>query len=340
MAIPFRLFETLIDGERACGRAFAKQIVQPARPFADHRLEDEVPVLSGNSSGKPRSLTWHAAHKSRHSYSNLLKMIWANFQINNCLDLAAQMSFFFVLALFPFLLVVAAIIGWLPSTDLWHNFAQWITDYLPSDSRRLVFATILDLTRSRSGFLSFGLIGMVWAASGGFTTLMAALDVAYEVEETRGFWRRRAIAVCGTALSGVFFVASFGVLTFGHWSAARLVSGQAGSFLRLPLEVGRWLVTLLLMCLALDLVNHFLPNLNRPWRWITPGRLLVATMLVVASMAFNLYVRYFANYPHVYGALAGFIILMVWVYVASLILLVGAETDRAIERLKEQGEYV
>ena len=103
---------------------------------------------------------------------------------------------------------------------------------------------------------------------------------------------------------------------------------------RIPIEIARWLVTLLLMCLALDLMNQFLPNRDRPWRWITPGRLFVAIMFVLASFGFNVYLRYFANYPRVYGALAGFIVLMMWIYIASLILLVGAEIDNNLERLE------
>jgi membrane protein len=294
-------------------------------------------VPAGNGA-KTHSLTWKAvSDQSRHAYWSLLRTIWADFESHNCLDLAAEMSFYFVLSLFPFLLLVAAIIGWLPSTNLWHNFAQWITNYLPSESRNLVFATVLDLTRGYSRFLSFGLAGTLWAASSGFTTLMDALNITYEVKETRSFWRRRAITLWATVLSALFFIASFGVLAFGHWAACMLLDAHWVHTLRVPFEIARWLATLLLMCLALDLMNHFLPNVKRPWRWLTPGRLFVAVMFVVASIGFNLYVRYFANYPRLYGALAGFIILMVWVYVASLILLVGAETDQAMERSKEHG---
>ncbi len=297
-----------------------------------------VPPDPGN---KSPSLTWVAPeYNSRRFLSDLLKMVWTDLQNDNCLDLAAQMSFYFVLSLFPFLLVIAAVIGWLPSTTLWHNFAQWVTNYFPSGARKIVFTAILDLTNGYGSFFSFGLLVTMWAASTGVVSLMDALNIAYEVKETRGFWRRRALALTATALAAIFFLASFGALAFGHWAVVAFSADvNLIHITHIPFEIARWLVTLLLMCLALDLMNHFLPNRDRPWRWVTPGRLFVALTFVIASIGFNLYVRYFANYPRLYGALAGFIILMMWIYIASLILLVGAEIDNALEHIKREGKF-
>jgi membrane protein len=150
--------------------------------------------------------------------SDLAREVWVDIQNDRCLDLAAQMSFYFVLSLFPFLLVIGAIVGWLPSTSLWRDFAQWITDYMPRESRRLVFATILDLTRGSTRFLSLGLLATVWTASSGFVSLMESLSVAYGVNETRGFWKKRVLAIAATAIGAFFFVASFGLLAVGHWA--------------------------------------------------------------------------------------------------------------------------
>ena len=276
----------------------------------------------------------------RRRFLELVKTTWADVQNDNCLDLAAQMSFYFVLSLFPFFLVIAAVVGWLPSTDLWQNVVQWITDYLPRDSRRLVFATILDLTRSHTGFLSFGLLATIWTASSGFVSLMESLSIAYGVRETRSFWKKRIVAVCATAIGAFFLLASFGLLTFGHW-AAGAISFHLRSVLpfQMPWELARWSATLVLMFFGLDLINYFLPNGDRPWRWLTPGTALVGLSFFMASMAFNFYLQHFSNYPKFYGTLAGFIILMVWIYISSVILLIGAETDNAMEKLKALGAF-
>jgi membrane protein len=296
-----------------------------------------VQIRSGNSAN---FLDRGASEfKVRRFLADLAREVWADVENDRCLDLAAQMSFYFVLSLFPFLLVIGAIVGWLPSTNLWRDLAQWITDYLPRESRRLVFATILDLTRGYTRVLSLGLLATVWTASSGFVSLMESLSVVYGVRETRGFWRKRAVALSATAIGAFFLVASFGLLASGHWAALAISVHLRTIFpFEIPWEVARWLATLLLMFLGLDLIHYFLPNGNRPWRWLTPGTLFVALTFVSASVGFNFYLRHFDGYPRFYGTLAGFIILMTWIYISSVILLIGAETDNAMRRLKEHGE--
>ena len=122
-------------------------------------------------------------------------MIWNDVLADNCIDLAAQMAYYFSLSFFPLMIVIAALIGLLPSTNIWHNLAQWIADYLPRDSRRVVFSTILELTEDSAGFLSFGLVTAIWTASSGFVSLMESLTVAYGARDTRGFWKKRVIAI-------------------------------------------------------------------------------------------------------------------------------------------------
>jgi membrane protein len=253
---------------------------------------------------------------------------------DDCLDLSAQMSFYFVLSLFPFFLVVAAIIGWLPSTALWQAFMHWVIDYLPMDSRVLVLSTILSLTRNYSSYLSIGLVFTIWSASSGFMSLMESLSVAHGLRETRGYWRRRLIATCATIGTALFALASFAVLGVGHRLGVDFAASQ--QWLAIPFEIGRWLATLVLAILALDLMNYFLPNWRRRWRWITPGTLFVAIAVSLATIGFDYYLEHFNGYPRLYGTLASFIILMVWIYIANLILLVGAEADTAIDQLNHQ----
>ncbi len=278
-----------------------------------------------------------AAESLAQRFSRIVKEIWKCQMDDDCLDLAAQMSFYFSLSLFPFLMVLAALVGWLPSTTLWHNLAQWIADYLPPESRKLVFATILDLTRGSTGFLSFGIVATLWTASSGFVCLMESLTAAYGSKERRGFLKKRIIALFATVIGGIFVALSFAVLTFGHWAAV-LILVNFKSFLHFPepWELARWLATLLLMLFGLSLIYNFLPDVKRPWHWVTPGSMCVAVTVVGASACFNFYLRYFGNYSKVYGAMAGFIVLMAWIYMTSLILLIGAETDSVLEKLKRR----
>lgn len=288
------------------------------------------------SSSRAHSFSWapSSLYTGRRLWE-LAKIIWADSINDNCLDLAAQMSFYFSLSLFPFLIVIAAFVGMLPSSTLWHNLAEWMTNHLPQEVRSTVFKLILDLTQNSTRFFSLGLIATIWSASSGFVSLMESLTVAYGARETRGFWRKRAIAICVTLLGAVFLVGSFGLLTFGH-KLARATPIRLESLFRFNAswELTRWLASLLLMVLGLDLINYFLPNVRRCWHWLTPGTVFVVLTVVAGSGGFNFYVHHFGNYPRFYGAMAGFAILMTWIYLASLILLIGAETDSVLDNLK------
>ena len=266
--------------------------------------------------------------------SDLLGRIWQRIQSDHCIDLAAEISFYFSLSLLPFCLVLAMVVGWLPSTLLWKPFATWIVTYLPVESQHVIFSTILGLIDYSAGFLSFGLITALWSASSGFVSLMESLSVVYAGSDSRSYWRKHAIATCVTLLAMVFALACFGLTAFGHWGFEWFSLELRGWSLPRPLwELGRWIVTLIVMCLAVDLVNFVFPDVRRPWHWLTPGTAFVVLTLVASSAGFNLYFRHFNSYPRIYGALGGFIILMLWIYIASLILLIGAETDREVEVL-------
>jgi membrane protein len=268
-----------------------------------------------------------------HIPPTVWKRIWNHIQEDDCVDLAAQMSFYFVLALFPFCLVLAVVIGWLPSTTLWRSFATWMVTYLPADSRALVFSIAVGLSKGSPGFLSLGLVGSVWSTSSGFVSLLESLSIAYGVRDTRSFWRKHVIAVLATIIAAIFALACFGLAAFGHWELeSKLTELTAWDPPPVVWAIGRWTAVLIIMCLAIDLINFVMPCIKRPWRWITPGTAFVALTTMLSSFGLNLYVEHFSSYPRIYGTLAGFIVLMLWLYIASLILLIGAETDRELER--------
>lgn len=265
------------------------------------------------------------------------RAVWMRVLDDDCIDMAAQVSFYFVLSMFPFFLVVAAIVGWLPSTTIWQQFVHWIMLYVPRLSRTLLFATILDLTHGQTGFLSFGLFTAIWSASSGFASLMEALTTAYGSKDTRGFWTKRILAIGATIGAALFFLLSFGLWSIGHWAAALSPALRAVVQFQSRWDIAWWLVTVLLACLGVDLINYLLPDVKRRWHWLTPGTFLVVLSFILSSLAFNFYVRHSPMLPRVYGTLAGFIILMMWIYVSTLILLVGAEIDRMIEIFQQRG---
>jgi len=232
---------------------------------------------------------------------------------------------------------MAVMVGRLPYSSLWANFATWIVRYLPADSRNLVLITIIRLMKYSPGLLSFGLLATVWSASAGFVSLMESLSIAYGTKDTRSFWLKHVIATGFTVLAAVFALGTFGVMAFGHWELPRLLArATSWSVSTLLAETGRWAATIVLLLLGIDLVNYLLPGGRRHWRWVTPGTLFVTLTLVFSTAGFNLYFYFFNSYPRIYGALGGFIVLMLWIYIASVIVLVGAEADSEIEKLASE----
>src|SRR5262249_50120594 len=150
--------------------------------------------------------------RHRISIKELAKRVWKEIDTDNVPGLAAQTSYYFVLALFPFLIFLAALVGTLPFTGLWDEVLSWITLHLPAKSQRLIFETVNRLTRGWGGFLSLGLLGTTWAACSGLMNLMCSLNAAYEVKETRNFWKRLGLAFLILFVLNFLFVGSFGLL--------------------------------------------------------------------------------------------------------------------------------
>jgi membrane protein len=268
----------------------------------------------------------------------LLSRIWNRSNSDDCPDLAAQVSFYFVLSLFPFFLVLASLLGWIPTTGKWDSFAEWMTAYFPTQARRTVLTTMLELSQGYASFLSIGLLATIWSASSGFMSLMEALSVACGVRDRRSYLRKRVIAIIATLVAAVFFLLSFSLWNLGH-----LVEGFITTdlkylvFFKTQWKLVRWLGSLTLLLIGIDLVNYFLPASGRPWRWLSPGTVFVALALGVATLGMNVYIKYGSNIPKVYGTLGGFIVLMLWIYAANLILLIGAETDTVLIERRSHG---
>ncbi len=267
------------------------------------------------------------------SFGDWLKHVWKAVLDDHCDDLAAQLSYFFLVAMFPFFIVLAAIVGFLPFTVVWPHVLTWITHYFPDSVRPYIFKTVLKLTQERIGLLSFGLAAAIWVATRGVVSLMDGLNHAYDIEETRPIWKRRLLS-CGVMLVFAFtFLTAFGLLAFGgrlgEWLAP---SGVAGTAFMVVWHVSRYAISLFLLNLAVQFANHVLPNRGRPWRWYSPGSLFIVMVWFPSTIAFNAFMRHFGASASAYGALGTFFVLMFWIWITNFILLVGAEMDSEFEK--------
>jgi membrane protein len=167
-------------------------------------------------------------------------------------------------------------------------------------------------------------------------TVMKALNRTYDVEETRPFWKRYLLTLGMTVFVGIFFVAAFVLLFVGQLFARDLakeigIEGVAAtlfSLARLP-------IVLVLLTIAVAVVYWASPNVKLPFRWVSPGSILFIVAFVVFTVGFGFYVANFGSYNETYGALAGVVILLVWLYASSFILLVGGELNAVLAKEAE-----
>jgi len=254
---------------------------------------------------------------------------------DNVMGLEGQMSYYFSLALFPFLIFLAALVGTLPVTGMWARIFNWIIVAVPAESQHFLLETVTGLTRGHRSFLSVGMLGTLWAASLGIMSAMTALNTAYQVKETRSWIHRIVLAMLMVVVLNFFFVIGFSLLSLGDWVDQWPATGMGISAVVVALlRVGRWIVSLVLLAGGVAFANFALPNMRRHWRWITPGAIFVVLAWVCATQTMDLYARYIVTYDKAYGALGAFMILMVWIYLISLITLVGAEINSELWKMR------
>src|SRR5262249_998074 len=176
------------------------------------------------------------------------------------------------------------------------------------------------------GLLTLGMLGTVWSTSSGVTAIIDTLNQAYDVTETRPWWRVRTISLVLTVALAVFIVLSFALVmvgpTLAEPLAARLYLGPAFEW---TWKIAQWPVVFGVVALAIGLIYYYAPDADQRWIWIWPGACLSTALWLAISLGFKYYVKHFTSYPSTYGAIGGVIVMLLWFYVSALAVLVGAE---------------
>jgi membrane protein len=244
---------------------------------------------------------------------------------------AAELAYFFLLALFPMMIFLLSVFSFLPG--LQEALIDWLARVMPQEASRLVASWVESVASARSGrLLSLGLLGSLWASSYGMGAAIDALNTAYDVKEERPFWKSRLMAIGLTIALSVFFVGGQVLIMFGDWLAMCFAAwtGLGGAFTTLWRYVD-YLIGLLLLTIGVGLIYHFAPNVKRKWRLVTPGAVFAVTASLLASILFSLYLRVAPSYSATYGSLGAVIVLMLWLYLLGLALFLGGEINSEIE---------
>jgi len=270
----------------------------------------------------------------RRGWVQIAKRAWKESQEDNVSLIAAGVAFYAFLSLFP-----AAIAGLLlyglvrDPADAQVQATQW-TKNLPADAASVVRKQIEQLTTTSHSSLGIGLViallAALWSAAGGVGNLLTALNIAYDEEETRGFVRRKLLAL-GLTLAGIVFA----VLALALVAAAPVVlddvvgSGPA----RWGAEAVRWLLLVGAMVVALAVLYRVAPDRSDPtFTWVSVGAVTATVGWIVASVVFSLYVAHFGSYAKTYGAAAGVVVLLLWLWMTIFLVLLGAELNAEAEQ--------
>lgn len=249
------------------------------------------------------------------------------------LDVAGGLAFWSMLSAIPLLMAVVALFSFLPIPNLLPQLLGMVAILVPPSALSLVEKLAGGLLVPHSGVLSFGILSYIWSSTGGFTTLISALNIAYDVKKERSWIRDRIQALILTFTSGGLLTISVIALIVGPHFAHLL--GQIVPIPR-PLEkmwgLIRFGTVFISFVLALELCYFLGPNMRQRFRSTIPGAILAIFLWFIGSFGLAFYINHLANYSHLYNGLGALFGLMFWIYLTALAVLIGAETNAELAK--------
>jgi membrane protein len=268
----------------------------------------------------------------RLSPMELLKRSVKEFFDDDMLTYASAISFQALFSLFPFVLFLTALLGFLRLPRFFDWLQAIALSMVPAQAAGVVRDVIEGLQEQKAGLLSFGVVFALWTASAGVRMVMKATNAAYGIGEGRPPWKRYPVSVIYTVGVAAMIIASAALLLLGP-SAMEWIAGQLGlrdAFVAVWAWL-RWPVAFVILTLAVAVTLHAAPNVEHRFKLVTPGALLAVVAWVAVSLGFKFYVNNFGNYNAMYGSIGAIIVLLLYFFISAAVLLFGAEINAVIE---------
>lgn len=259
---------------------------------------------------------------------------------DNIFNGAAALGFYLTLAIFPAIILLMTIIPYLPIEHVDQAIMDLLGQALPVEAYDIVAQVVSEVTSERrGGLLSFSALATLWATSNGIYAIMRQMNITYGTKETRSFVRARATSLVLSLLFGLLIIGAFTLIVFGgvteDWIGSRFGFSEV---LVMFFAAFRWVVIVLALLLGFAIIYCYAPNVEQKFSFVTPGSVFGVVMLVLASLAFSFYTKNFADYNATYGSIGAMIILMLWLYIAGLVMLLGAEINVLLEHYNIEGK--
>jgi len=265
----------------------------------------------------------------------IANQLYCRFQDDEVTALGAQLTYYLILSFFPFLIFILTLSSYTPLAS-----AEALTELLrllPESSYHFI-ADIIDETIAASNrtLLSVGMAAAVWTSSSGMMAVIKGINKAYDTEENRAFWKVRLLSIVYTLVFGVLILLTFALLVFGEMIGKLWFSWvQLPGYFETAWSIGKVAIPVSMMLLVFILLYMQAPNYRVGLRNAWPGAIFASVGWIAASLLFSFYVGHFGNFARTYGSIGGVIVLLIWIYISSIIVIMGGEVNAALQFYKE-----
>lgn len=267
-----------------------------------------------------------------------IKSLIFRFQDDDVLAMSSQLAYSLLLAFFPFLIFLLTVVGFSPIRS--EDVLLGLKSILPKEAYTLIRKTVVEVVDTKNAhLLSLSLIFTVWSASSGFTAVIKGLNKAYDEEEKRSFIKVQLVAILNTVALVFMILAAFIFVVFGNVIGKFVASNlaQLDGFWKMWNAL-RYLGTILNMIIIFCVIYHFIPSRRLKWKEVLPGAIFTTVGWVIVSVGFAFYIDNFGNYSLVYGSLGAVVTLMTWLFISSVIILLGGELNATLAFNREGKE--
>lgn len=274
------------------------------------------------------------------SWTELLRRTWRETIDDDVTGLAAQLSYYFFLALFPALLFLLAVASFFPLANITDEVGRSLGPFVSPQVLELIQDQMRRLANNENGgLLTFGVAGALWSSSAALVSIVSALNRAYDITEGRPWWKVRLVAMGLTLGVAATILVALSLVLAGPAVAEALgrTTGLGAPF-QWTWLVLQWPLVFFLVATGIGLIYYFGPDADQDWVWITPGAIAATVLWLIISLAFKLYVANFTDYEGSYGSVGAVIIVLLWFYVSGMAILIGAELNAEIEHASPYGK--
>ncbi len=271
------------------------------------------------------------------NWKKFLHRLWTRINEHDIFGGAAQLSYYFLLALFPLLLVLVTLLGYFAEagSELRFKLIAYLGTVMPPSATTLVHTTLDEISQARGGGkLSLGLLAALWAASNGMGAISDTLNAAYGVKETRSWWRVRLVSILLTIALSVLIISALVIVLYGGYIGERVSFhfGFSAAFTTVW-KILQWPIALFFLLVTFNVIYYFGPAARpRKRRWWPFGTVVAVILWLLVSFGFRLYLHFFDSYSVTYGSLGALIVLMLWFYFTGLAILLGGEINSELEQ--------